>query len=170
MMRWFVIGVAIVQSSAAWSQQREVRPALLGDLIACRAITNINQRVTCYDRQVSALDEAERKRDVVLVERSEIRKARRSLFGLPLPKLNIFDGDGDEPEFKRIDVSIRNAQRSGGKWLFELDDGTRWIQSDSEEVARSPKTGNRIRIRRAAVGSFFANIESAPAIRVRRIE
>lgn len=171
MIRWIALSVAALAAQPAVGQEAPARPALISELVKCRSIADIAGRVACYDRQVSALDEAERKRDVVLVDRAEVRKARRSLFGLPIPKIGIFENDDkDEPEFTRIDATVTAAQRTGGKWLFELNDGSRWLQSDAEELARAPKPGNRIRVRKGALGSYLANVETAPAIRVRRIE
>lgn len=164
-----VAGVAI-QPMVVEAQAVPKRPALLAELVGCRAIVDVPERVACYDRHVAALDEAERGRDVTLVERTEVNRARRSLFGFPVPRLKIFEGDDDKPEFTRIEATIKDARRSAGRWSFQLDDGSRWAQSEPEELARTPKPGDAIRVRRGAVGSFLANIGKAPAIRVRRIE
>jgi hypothetical protein len=166
-----LIATALTSVSASASAQKDgARPELLTKLIACQQIGDVPERVACYDRQVAALDQAERKREVALVDRTEVRKARRSLFGFNMPDLRIFERGEDEPEFTSIDASIQNVSRQGGRLSMQLDDGTRWIQSDSEELARSPKAGMRVRIRKAAMGSYFANIEKAPAIRVRRTD
>ncbi len=169
MIRMIVLAAAAVHPAAAEAQQAATRPALLAELLECRAIAEVPERAACYDRHVTALDEAERKRDVVLVDRTETRRARRSLFGFPVPRLRMFAGDDKEPEFTRIEASIKDARRIAGRWQFELDDGSRWAQSEAEELARVPRPGDIIRVRKGAIGSFLANIGKAPAIRVRRI-
>ena len=58
-------------------------------------------------------------------------------------------------------------QFSGGKWLFVLEDGARWSQTEPARL-RSPKVGDTIRIRKAALGSYLANINGRTAIRVKR--
>jgi hypothetical protein len=171
MNRMVMIGaMAAIQPIVAEAQVTPERPALLAKLVACRAIAAVPERVACYDQHVAALDKAERGRDVALVERTEVNRARRSLFGFPVPRLKIFEGGSDEPEFTRIEATIKEARQSAGRWSFQLDDGSRWAQSETDELARAPKPGDTIRVRRGAVGSFLANIGKAPAIRVRRVE
>jgi hypothetical protein len=41
------------------------------------------------------------------------------------------------------------------------------VQTDVANI-RTPKVGMKIRIREAAMGSYFANIEGRPGVRVRR--
>lgn len=169
-MVWWMVALGLAAGQPNASQDAAARPELLAELVACRRIAEINEKVACYDRQVALLDEAERKRDVALVSREDVREARRSLFGLTVPKLRIFGGGGgSEPEFTRITASVASASEAGGRWQFELDDGTRWVQAETEQLARSPRPGDKIRIRKAALGSFFANVGTAPAIRVRRV-
>jgi hypothetical protein len=50
-----------------------------------------------------------------------------------------------------------------------LEDGARWTQTDSTRVNRTPKAGMKARIRRAAMGSFFVNIDGQLAIRMKRL-
>lgn len=154
-------------------QQPTARPELLTRLVDCRKLPDDAERLRCFDRQVAAFDEAEQKREVVVVDRAEIRRTRRSLFGLSLPKLKLFGGDDDEanrPEFTTIETTITSAQQSGGGcWLFTLEDGAQWVQSDTTELPRTPKPGQHIRIRRALMGNYQANVEKQGAIKVRRI-
>lgn len=170
-MKYMFAALALVAPAAGAAQSGE-RPELLSRLVDCRSITANAERLACYDARVSALDEAERKREVVVVDRAQVREARRSLFGLTLPKIRLF-GDRDdapeEPEFAQIETTLKEAAQAGGRWRFTLQDGANWVQTDSEELARTPRPGQAIRIRKGALGSFLANIERQPAIRVKRV-
>ena len=97
--------------------------------------------------------------------------ARRTLFGLSVPDLGIFGGgDGDEEGVSRVETTIASAGRNpDGRWTFRLADGARWVQADSRELGRDPAAGQPIAIRKAAMGSFLANVNKQIAIRVRRV-
>ena len=146
------------------------RPEVLQKLFDCRGISEVVARAACYDAQVDALDAAERDRKVVVVDQAEVRRTRRSLFGFPLPDLNLFSSDKDEKteEVTRVETKVAGVSMRNGL-LLTLEDGSRWVQSDSEPLATDPKPGEAIVIRKAAMGSYFANIGARRAIRVRRI-
>ncbi|PAX07189.1 hypothetical protein [Sphingomonas lenta] len=168
----YVIGALALAAAGGAAAQSTERPALLSRLVDCRKLTADAERLRCYDAQVSALDEAERKREVVVVDRAQVREARRSLFGLTLPKIRLFgdrDDGPEEPEFAQIETTLKDAAQAGGRWRFTLADGANWVQTDSEELARTPRPGQAIRIRKGALGSFLANVERQPAIRVKRV-
>jgi len=157
---------------AAAPDQRAGRPELFRNLTDCRAVKDDKERLACYDARVAALDAAEARNDVVVVDRAEVRKARRSLFGLTLPRLALF-GDKDDAaeaeEFNQIESTIKSAtQRGYDGWAFVLEDGARWVQTDSKPLAVDPRPGQPIRIRKAALGSFMANVNGQIAIRVKR--
>jgi hypothetical protein len=71
-------------------------------------------------------------------------------------------------EVNEIESIIASARvNPAGKLMLTLEDGARWVQIDSNKF-RLPKAGLPVKIRRAAMGSFFANIDGRPAIRMRR--
>lgn len=148
------------------------RPEVFEKLVACRAIADTAARLACYDAQVARLDEAESRKEVVVVDRAEVKKARKGLFGLTLPDLGGLFGGGDNDKeaeaLSEIESTIKSAAlNKAGKWVLFIEDGARWVQTDTA-VIRTPKPGMKIRIRRAAMGSFFANINDRTAIRVQR--
>ncbi len=151
----------------------ESRPEAFSRLIDCRKIDAAAARLACYDKNAAAIDAAATANEIVVLDRAQIRKTRRSLFGFTLPKLGLF-GDADREEAKEepidsIDAVIANAvQRSNGRWQITLEDGARWTQIDSRELTQGAKKGDPIRIRRASMGTFFANIRKQTAIRMQR--
>lgn len=163
-------------ASAADAQRRGAptapeRPEVLNQLTACRQVTPDAERLACYDRQVAALEAAESAREIAVVDRQQIRRTRRSLFGLTLPDLGIFGGDRDEGEdgaaVNEITSTITSiGTNAEGRTTYRLADNSVWVQTEGR--AGFPRTGEAIRIRRGPLGSFIANIAERPGIRVIR--
>lgn len=160
------------------------RPGLLQRLVECRAIPESAARLACFDERVAAFDTAEQNRDVVVVDREQVREARKSLFGLSLPSLKIFGGGDDkggdakadrqarraaDEDIKELDSTIARASYAGDHWVFVLADGARWIQTDGAMLIKEPKAGDPIHIKKGAMGGFLANVNKQIAIRVQRV-
>ena len=70
----------------------------------------------------------------------------------------------------QIESTIRGLRQDPyGKYTFTLEDGARWVQIDTREMRATPRLGQPIRIRRAMMGSYLANVNDQIAIRVRRV-
>jgi hypothetical protein len=166
-----IVTILCMEAAAVSAQSSSSkRPEALNRLTACRTVAGAAERLSCYDREVAAIDRAEALKEIVVVDRQQIQRTRRSLFGLSLPDLNIFgNDDGDEQAVAELQSTIRSASQSPhGKWALTLQDGARWVQIDSKDLARDPRPGQPIRIKRAAMGSYLANIDGQVAIRVQR--
>jgi hypothetical protein len=165
--------VGLSSAGAAIAQDRRNAPAeppeSMGRVIQCRAIAGAEERLACFDREVAAMEAARASGQLVAMDRQQVRRTRRSLFGLALPDLNIFGDDSDD-EASSVETTIRSARQGpDGKWVIQLEDGARWAQVDSRNLAIYPRAGQPIRIRRAAMGSYLANVNNQTAIRVRRL-
>jgi hypothetical protein len=167
--------LAATAASAADAQRRRAtapeRPAVLNQLTACRQVTGDAERLACYDRQVAALEAAEQSREIAVVDRAQIRRTRRSLFGLTLPDLGIFGGDDDEGEdgagVSEINSTILAVGTGAdGRMTYRLQDDSVWVQTEGR--AGFPRSGEAIRLRRGPLGQFIANIAGRPAVRVVR--
>jgi hypothetical protein len=146
----------------------------LRPLFACRTEADPAKRLACYDKAAETLDTAAERRDIVVVDRAEAQKTRRSLFGFAIPSLKIFDSDRSEksspadPEEDQISTTIRSArQDADGYWILTMEDGAVWHQTGGTLFVR-PKAGGVATIRRAALGSYFLRIGSGPGVKARR--
>lgn len=149
-----------------------VPPAIYTDLVACKNIAEAEQRLACFDERVAALETAQANNQVVIADREQVREARRGLFGLSLPRIKLFDGDGDEgDQIDQVEGKIASARASrGGKWVIKLEDGAVWQQTDSpRSTSRKPKAGDTIAIKRGSLGSFVAKVNDGRAFKVKRI-
>lgn len=167
-----ILGAAsvAVAGSALAQPPGTKRPPAFSSLVNCRAIAQPTERLACFDRAVAAMDAAEARQDLVIVDRQQINRTRRSLFGLSLPNLGIFgDASPEAAAEASIEGKIKRSWLTGDKWNFELEDGARWVQIDSRNLSADPKAGQAIVIRRAALGSYLANVNKQTAIRVKRV-
>ncbi|MEP2989695.1 MAG: hypothetical protein ABJN65_12680 [Parasphingorhabdus sp.] len=145
-------------------------PAIYTDLVACKNITDPQQRLVCYDEKVAALDTAQASKQVVIADREQVKKARRGFFGLSLPRIKLFEGGSDEGTgIEQIEATITSIQKlRSGKLIFTLEDGATWQQTEVRTMRR-PREGQSIVIKRAALGSFMAKVNNGRAFKVKRI-
>lgn len=145
----------------------------LEPLLSCRSVTDTAARLACFDTQSAALYAATQNKQITVVDATEMKKVRRSLFGFQLPRLNLLarDAAGNDPEkdIDEIQATIKSAfQRGDGRWVVVLDDGARWVQNDTATLRFDAKAGDPIRIRKAVMGSYLARINNQTAIRMMR--
>jgi hypothetical protein len=147
------------------------RAAILQQVVDCRAITDDVKRLACFDREVAALDTAEKGKQVVVVDREQVQAARRTLFGLPLPNLHLFGGndDHDADAVTQIEGKIVAASPAADGWRIQLDDSSVWVQTDGKPIFRTPKAGLAVVVKHGALGSYFLSVDGAPGVKVRRV-
>jgi hypothetical protein len=159
---------AIVAAPAAArdKDKGDARAPLFEAVVQCRAIADQTQRLACYDSAVAALDQAEQTHNIVVMDKSQVRETRRSLFGFSLPKIHLF-GAGDDEEVTKIDAVVASTTRDqDNRMIFTIDGGARWHQIDDRTVV-GVKRGVKVTIKEAAFGSYFADFPHG-AMRVRR--
>jgi hypothetical protein len=165
-----MIATAAVASAAPKADKLQPPPPGFTRLIACQQIRDNVQRLACYDREVASVGSANARGDLVVMDKEQVRKTRRSLFGLALPDLGVFGG-GDLPgDADALETTIRGAKEAAdGKWWFNLAEGGTWVQLDSRDFIVDPAPGQPVRIRRAAMGSYIMNVNKQRAIQVHRV-
>jgi len=149
----------------------EGRTVVFQSLLDCRTKTDNAERLACYDAAAGALAGAEQKGDIVVVDREQAKAVRRQAFGFNLPTLSLFDRTGKPEEIDNLSTKVERAYRGGdGKWVFELEGGAVWAQTDTEAIPRQPREGSKIEIRKASMGSYFLNVDGQRAVRGRRVK
>lgn len=169
------IGLAAVLAATTPAVAKEkatpaAAPPVYQAVIDCRDIADSAQRLACFDRTVGVMASATAEKDLVVLDREAMRETRKGLFGFSLPKLKLFGG-GDEDErdeIKEIESSIAGLRSAkDGYPIFVLADGGNWKQTEGRNVY--PKVGDTIRIKRASLGSYMANVNKKAAVRVMRL-
>lgn len=143
----------------------------LQQLIDCRKLADNTARLACYDSAASALDQAEAKGDIVVVNREQARKVRRQAFGFSMPSITLFERGERPEEVAQADDKIASVRRLlTGKWEFHLKSGAVWVQIDLTELPLDPKPGQTVKIQKAAMGSYAMSVGNQRSVKVRRQE
>lgn len=171
---YFVAAAVATLSAAALAQPTapQQRPEAFEALVRCRAIADDAARLQCFDAAAAGLQEAADKRELVVVDREQVRRTKRSLFGLDIPNLNPFSGGPDDKaeEISSIESKVASSLRHGnGRWTVTLEDGSSWIQTDDSPLALGPRKGQAVVVKKGAMGSYMMRVNNQPAIRVRRV-
>jgi hypothetical protein len=145
-------------------------PEVFTKVLDCRQISDPAERLACFDAAVTELARAQENKDLRVVTREDVNRTRRSLFGFVGSGFGLFgdgrDGEGRE-ELKEITAVIKSFSGDVGSFVFTLDDGSVWLQSDNSYI-RKPQAGKTITIRRAALGSFMASIDGGVWFKIKR--
>ena len=163
---------ALAVSSAASAKDKSpaaAPPPVYQAVVDCRGLADPAQRLACFDRTVGEMAKAGEQKDLVVLDRETMRETRKGLFGFSLPKLKLFgggdDGDQEVSEIESTITGIRTA--NDGLPIITIADGARWKQTEERNVY--PSVGDPIRIKRAALGSYMANVKKQAAVRVMRL-
>lgn len=174
-MRSFGIGLLMALAAATPALAKDkgekiAPPPVYQAVVDCREIADPAQRLACFDRTVGVMASATAEKDLVVLDRATMRETRKGLFGFSLPKLKLFGG-GDEDardeiqEIESVIAGLRSA--SDGYPIFVLEDGGNWKQTEGRNVF--PKVGDPIKIKRASLGSYMANVKNKAGVRVMRL-
>ena len=145
-------------------------PAQVSAVLACRQVADNADRLACYDRAAGTLGEAVAKRELVVFDRDSVRKTKRGLFGFSIPNLGIFGDEDDAVEVKQVDGVIAGVGRNAdGGIIVKLADGSRWTQMDGKVFAIEPRSGDKVVIKKGALGSYMMSVARQPGIKVKRI-
>lgn len=165
--------VLLVAVPAVAAAQTVPRPRHLSAIDACRAIVEDAARLACFDREAAALLAASATGQVSVVDRADMRAARRSLFGFALPKLPFFSGDkSGEDSIDQLESTIRSAHAiDRGRYRMVLAaDNAVWETTEATMRLQPPRTGDKIVIKKAALGSYFLRINGQVGIKGQRVK
>lgn len=146
---------------------------LIGDLGRCRGIADAMQRLACFDAASARLIGAASNGEVTVVDRSEMREVRRSLFGYAMPKLPLFHGDTSaQGDTDTLDTTVTDARAFGvgGHYIIKLaDGGATWETLETYMNFDPPHKGSRVQIKRGPLGSYFVRIDGQRGVKGHRI-
>ena len=161
------LGLVTAAPASAQNMPKTTTPKIFENVVQCRAIQDSAERLACYDRGVAALDTAQKSNELYVADKAAMKEARRGLFGFSLPKMKIF-GDEDLGDLDELETTIAGVSSGQRGYIFTLPDGARWAQTDKRYMDK-PKIGAKIKIEKAALGSYMASINKKSGFRVERI-
>lgn len=176
--KWYIAALAAVATmlAAPAAAQDRAEDKYLDSLRTCQGITDNAERLACFDKAVGTIVAASDSDDLRIVDREEVRETRRKLFGFSLPDLGIFgrrDGKGDEAKEDELDVlqtTIASVRPTGNGYVLTTAEGAKWQIDSVPRRLLSPKVGQSLEIRNAALSSYFLRINGQGGVKGRRIE
>ena len=170
-------GIIILAAMAACGPAvAKDKPAPVSPLVTaidrCRQIADGVQRLACYDNAAGALVKAATSGEVSVVDRTEVRRVRRSLFGFSMPRLPFFSGDttaGEVQNQLESTITSVNALNNGYWRIVIADNNAVWEITDSSISFDPPRRGQKIVILRGPLGSYFLRINGQVGVRGRRV-
>lgn len=165
------VAAAVLLTAPVTAQDKPASP-LIDALARCLDIRDDTQRLACTDLAARRLVDASRNREVVVVDKDEVKRTRRSLFGFALPRIALFGRDGpeDAEEVRQIDSKILSVSNLGhGKLGFTLEDGSRWSTTEAWANAIPPKAGAILTVKRASLGSYTVSTKGSRTVRAMRV-
>ncbi len=145
---------------------------LILDLEKCLAIMADSERLACTDIAARRLVDASRRKDVVVVDREDMKKTRKSLFGFTLPRIGLFgkNGPDDAEQVDRVEMKVTRVATLGyGKLGFTMEDGARWNTTEAWADPSPPKAGAILIIKRGAIGSYMISVKGGRTTRAMRV-
>jgi hypothetical protein len=153
------------------------------DILTCMKVGDDTQRLACFDRQAAALATLQGRATAAAAAKPVAPAAApggaakltpEQKIGLTRDKVDALEavpGAPPEPQIKNLTAAIRSISVDGrNRQVYELDNGQTWHQSETKPgFAAHP--GDQVRISKAALGSFFMELQSNKhvATRVSRV-
>ena len=169
---WLVAGglaAAVAAGVTAKPIPPSAPPAAVQSLLSCRSVADSAQRLACYDKAAQGFATAVEKKEVVMIDKARANEARRSLFGFSVPNFGALFGGGGE-EISQVEGVVQEVTENGdGSLVLRLADGSTWNQVDDTPVALPPRRGDKVVIRRGALGAYFIKLGSQPGFKAKRV-
>jgi hypothetical protein len=144
----------------------------LAGISQCRSIGTDAERLACYDKEMATLDQAVARDDITVVDKDDVKRVRRSLFGFTLPNLSAlgFAKDDDKtPEASDLDSTITAVHAAGyGHWEFQIAEGNA-VWRNTDVLEDRPASGAPVHFRKATLGAYFVKIDGGRAFRAVRV-
>lgn len=164
-----VAGLMIVMAGGAVAADKPTgRASALKAVVDCRAVADPGERLACFDKAAAALDAAEAKGDVVVVDRGQMREARKAAFGFNFQMPSFMTQGVQEEELTRLETTVASSRQDAhGKWIVKLADGATWVQIDTEKLRKIP-AGAPVTIKAASLGSYMLSVKGYGSFRAKR--
>ena len=170
-----IAAAALVVSATAGAAEDKTKADPLDPLRTCRAIVANADRLACFDTVAGQLLTAADEGDLSVVDRDEVRKTRRKLFGFSLPDFGIFgrsdkarDKDAaDEVEVLNTTIASSRASRDGLE--ITTAEGAVWFIENPPRRLFRPKPGQPVEFRKGTLGSYFIRINGQGGVKGKRI-
>lgn len=171
----FAAGAVLMSPAVGLAQSGKPAADPFDPLRACRAIAADSERLACFDKVSGTLLTAADEGDLSVVNREEVRKTRRTLFGFTLPDLGIFGG-GDKAKAKDeadqievLNTTIASYRSTKDGIQITTAEGAVWEIDNPPRRLMTPKAGQPVEFRKGSLSSYFIRINGQGGVKGRRI-
>ncbi|MEM9084488.1 MAG: hypothetical protein AAGB23_01030 [Pseudomonadota bacterium] len=163
-----------VGSPAAAQEEAQADPraneAFFDGLRSCRAITDDQERLSCFDEAVGAVLTASEEGEVTVIDQEEARAAKRSLFGFSVPAIEILE-TGEEEKDELFETTIQSARYlSSSKARMVTVEGAVWELYSIPRRQRPIEAGDKVVFKPASMNTFFVRINGQRGVRGKRVQ
>ncbi len=170
-----VVLAALIAAGPLTAADETGESAYIKALRDCQTKTDPAARLACYDTAVGTMLSASTDGEMRVVDRADVREARRKLFGFTLPDLGIFGGKSDKEdaaqaeEFQSLKTTIASVRSGKGTYLITTAEGAEWQLDEMPARLMSPKVGQPLEIRAGTFSSYFLRIDGQKGVKGRRV-
>jgi hypothetical protein len=112
--------------------------------------------------------------DTVVMDRQQVRQARKGLFGFVMPKIPFLTGRAgnaqDAADEQRLETVITASRELGhGNWLFTVEGGAEWQTTETATSFQDPAPGIHVLIEKGSLGGYFAKIGRGRRVQAKRV-
>jgi hypothetical protein len=171
-----IIAFAVLQSVPAFGAEEPIKiPAQVSALQTCRAKADAAERLACYDKAVDVLSAATASREIVVIDRAEVKTTRKGLFGFSLPKIGFLSGRAGDKEDERDESELTSTVTSSRQfnreyWRITLADGAIWETTSTSRGFDDPKPGASVTVERGSLGAYWLTVGKRGRVQARRIK
>jgi len=138
-------------------------------ILACRTLTNDAQQLACFRQASERLAEEHARPDQAAEAKLSVAMTPQPRpFGAPRPRPA---PAARAKEADSLSVKVLSfADRGDGRVLFRFDDGSTWVETQTDEpVAGSLRVGQSVTLRRGLFGGYILDIPGRSFVRVARV-
>ena len=173
-MALVILPPLLLISTPTAAQDKSTEGYYLNSLKSCQSEKDPAARLACFDAATANLVAANEAGDLRIVDRDEVKKTRRRLFGFALPDLGIFGKRGSaedkEEEFDEIDTSIAAVSGAHGRgYVIRTEEGALWRIDEVPRRLLEPRVGDKLLIKSGALSAFFIRINNQSGVKAVRI-
>ncbi len=169
-----LITPAILLSLAALpaSAQQSERDAALAPFFSCESIVDNLERLTCFDRAVTAARggaamAGDMESPAPAAPSSMAEAPQQTPAAQPAPAPRAEAPEHNDTGTYRVAGSVETA---AGFWVIVMDNGMRWRLTETSPTFRPPEHGDTIEIKRSMMGGRKLYFGKQPSVRVQLME
>ncbi len=167
-------GLAAIGAAALLGTTGIAQPAAVAGMERCDAIVDRMARLDCFDRLSQDVKAARGRttpsRTAPPAAAVDPAPAALTGFGAETVRRDRAARPAAPRPVTAVGAVVADARQIGpGYWVFTLADGARWRGDELRATFQPPRKGDRVTLRRGAMGSYLLDAGRQPSMRVTRL-